>query len=495
MNDLTRLSAAVLAAVSLALPTSALAQPAAGRALTAAEALALAADHSPSLKAAIVEAERARLSERAEANAWAPVLTATAGYSRDGSALQARDGVLTTGSADEIVLSTGVSKSFATGTQLAAEVGLSRWSQTGLTQGATNTFDLDPGYGLTARLTAVQPLMRGLGTDFGEASLRIARIGRRAAELSRLQSASEAARDVLLAYWELWYAQAAEGIERRALALSEQKVREAELRVAAGSRAPYDLLQLRTEVASLRESLRAAEATTRRAQVELARRVGAPLTERVVADEAEAVAAVVPDAEETLVAAAMAQAFELAQLEARVEQARIEASVAEELARPRLDSRGWVQLRTGEDRGTDSTTFSAFVGLDLELPLDRTEQKADAERARLAVEAAERQLQDARERVGVEAVRGLEALRAAAGRVEFAEETARLAAQSAEGQQARYEAGAATALELLLIQQEQRRAELRVARARADVATASVSLEHLTGRLLGGAGSLEAENE
>ena len=69
-------------------------------------------------------------------------------------------------------------------------------------------------------------------------------------------------------------------------------------------------------------------------------------------------------------------------------------------------------------------------------------------------------------------------------RLGSARKTATLAAEAAVGQKKRFGAGAGTALELVLAEQERSSAELRVVRAQADVAIAEANLRHVSGELL-----------
>jgi outer membrane protein TolC len=62
--------------------------------------------------------------------------------------------------------------------------------------------------------------------------------------LERLRSAL--ARDVLTAYYELWYATRALEIDRASLALVQQQDREAAARVEAGALSPVEVLTFQT---------------------------------------------------------------------------------------------------------------------------------------------------------------------------------------------------------------------------------------------------------
>jgi outer membrane protein TolC len=67
----------------------------------------------------------------------------------------------------------------------------------------------------------------------------------------------------------------------------------------------------------------------------------------------------------------------------------------------------------------------------------------------------------------------------------LARETARLAGENVDYQRARFDNGAATALDVAEALQDQRDAQLQVAQLRAETATRRLALEDLTGTLLG----------
>lgn len=193
-----------------------------------------------------------------------------------------------------------------------------------------------------------------------------------------------------------------------------------------------------------------------------------------------------------MVAAAAEHAFELERLKAQIAQSKVRSEVAEDALLPELNAKAWLEVR-GLGRGGVDDAFgmlgraeavSGFVGLELVLPFDRTQERAQAERAALAVRTVEAQLRGAEQLVEARAMTTLESLRSAREQLALAEETAKIADEAAVGHEARFDAGLTTSLELVTAQNERRRAELRVAKARADVAKAEVALDHLTGRLL-----------
>ena len=211
VHDNARSVARAIALAATACATVGAAWPAVGAAqeLRAEEALSLAASQNPSLEAAARDAAAARYGREAERDAVRPTVTASVGASRNerfsatsqGPALNEDHG------GDARV---GVSHTTAIGTRVSAEVTSSMsWQTVNLTAGTTTAVTIGPVYRGQLALTATQPLLRGAGRDATRASLERARALERQAGHRYDQAASELARDVLTAYWELWYAQRA----------------------------------------------------------------------------------------------------------------------------------------------------------------------------------------------------------------------------------------------------------------------------------------------
>ncbi|MBK8589606.1 MAG: TolC family protein [Sandaracinaceae bacterium] len=145
----------------------------------------------------------------------------------------------------------------ALGTRVTAEVTSSMlWQTVNLTAGTTTAVTIGPVYRGQLALTATQPLLRGAGTDATRASLERARAVERQAGHQHDQAASELARDVLTAYWELWYAQRAVEVQAAALALATQQLDEATRRQQAlGTLARADVLRFATEQLTVQDAL------------------------------------------------------------------------------------------------------------------------------------------------------------------------------------------------------------------------------------------------
>jgi outer membrane protein TolC len=355
-----------------------------------------------------------------------------------------------------------------------------------------------PGYGVLGKLTLKQPLLRGRGRGVAEAELNAARSQRTAAQYARDRVASEQLRDALRAYWELWYAGTALAIQEQARAVAKRQRDEAQARADSGGLAPVEVLTFDTQVASREEDIAAAAAEQRRAELELRRLVGlAEQPQPLGVADAEPPRNVAA-ARSVLEEQALRESAELRERGAALELARIRARTASDPLRQRLDLDAYAQAQglgnesasAAFDQFGNMQAVSAFVGLTYEAPVHRRSERAAAAQARIAVDSAETQLTEARQRLLSDLGKAIEQSRAQERRVELAEQTASIAERQLAAEQARFRSGASTALEVLVAEDRLRNARLRVARARADLVQSELSLHHMTGQLLGRFGSV-----
>lgn len=455
-----------------------------------ATALSMAAERDPTLRAALLAAQQARQAVMREAHGFVPTFTAEVGLTSSTTPSLSQQGIRLAGR-DDISARLAIEKPFAVGTRLGAELTLNGATQDFVQPDLADTLTLGPNYGLNLTLRLTQPLLRGFGVDAGEAALRGAKQAQTAAERARDQVASALARDVLMAWWQLWSAQAVVTNQKQGLTVAERQLKEIQDRIEIGSLPPSDALPLRTQVALVREALATARITVRQRQSALAQLTSGDASASIQATPGPAATADLPSVE-AVAEAARANAPELPALVAAVAQARIQAAVSANAALPQLDAATWISAAgLGKESTVDALSMTArgealsgYVGLSLSLPVDNDGREADAERARLAVQAAQTRLQAARESASAQAVFQLETAYAAQVRLVAAMETTTVATEAAEAARARHEAGADTALAWVVAEQDRREAALRVVQARADLAIGKAALAHLTGELL-----------
>ena len=463
-------------------------------------ALRRAMARNPSLRAALADIERARASVAAEEARYPLTLQLDAAANHIRSPRLATDPTngdptTQTSTTDNVILGSELRKTFPFGTSFAFRVeGSWTRSVTPLLQNSDISLTLGPGYALSARLSVVQPLLRGFGYDVGEAELRDAQLDEKVSTAATDRAASETLRDVLTAYWELWYGGEAQRIEERARALAKTELENAEARIEAGVAAPVDVHTFITTVAERDESVLAAELEQERLALELGLLLGEPgdASRRLRASAARP-----PEVEDlpevdAMIEAAVAASPELEELDAQIEQTRNRERVAGEADRQRLDLEGWLQTQglgnqavppALEQFGTFGV-FSAHIGLVYELPLTGSRVDSQKAAARYATDAVELQREATRQRIESQIRTLHQRAKTALRRVELARRTLEAAEARLVGAKDRYELGNGLAVDIERAEDARRRAALREARAEVDAVVARLALDHLTGKLL-----------
>lgn len=481
--------ALMLAGLTWLAPLGASAQnaaPAQGQRLDQDRAVQMAMVANPTLQAAVLELKRANESVRFEDGRYPYILLLDAGVTRTATPGLSNGGVSVSKS-DSVDVGAEVSRTFPTGTRASLRVEGSRDMR-------REPVESGPGYGTSARASITQPLMRGAGTEVGEEQLRVARINRTASELSRDRVASEVARDVLLAYWELWYAERAAQIELGARDLAKRQRDEAQQRVDDGALAPVEVLPFETRVASLEESVVSADTQIRTRSLVLSQRIGSSQAfgpNLLAGGDAEPNATSMP-LRTAAIENALTNSPEIRELSAQLRLAQEQVKVSGDSYRPRLDLEGYVQVAglgnrevppAFEQMGRANAT-SLHVGVVYELPLDDARKVTERSRDLLAVRVAEQRLLSARQRIQSDIETLFEQERAARIRLQLAEKTSEIAEKQVAAQNERFDIGVAIAVEVQQAQDELRQAQLRTVRARVDVVESEIERDHATGRLL-----------
>ncbi|WP_437573344.1 TolC family protein [Sorangium sp. So ce887] len=464
--------------------TCSLSSAARAETLTAEQAVGRAASQNPSLRAALLEATAARQAVAAEQGARKPTLSAsvTGQYTealRSGDAGATRSGSTTVAS--------NVALRYTTDIGTGLEVGAS--ADTAWGSGARG-----PAYTAEAYVSARQPLLRGAGTDAVLAPVVQAEASAVAAERERDLAASRTALDVLDAYWELWYAEQAIGVQEQALAAAQRQLNDAKTRAETlGTGTRVDVLQFSTSAGSIADALSQARATRSARAIALGRALGMDPGRAASLSPAGAPPSLgALPATDALTRAARERSQELAALRADLEAQRARVSSAEDADQVKLDVFTTASVGTlwADDRLPGLSlpggrpAFSVLGGLDLELPFGGGRAPADAARARTQLAVAEARYQARAEAIAAEITSLRVTLEAAADQVALAMETARLAGELAEAERQRLLLGTSTSADVVKAEQTLREAELRKLRAVVTALTSRFQLDHTTGALL-----------
>lgn len=457
------------------------------------QVVAMALANSPQLEAARSDFGSKSQAVLGEEGRFQIVFQADAGYTESTTPRLQPNDVVASNLSRSFVVGAQVSRGFSAGTTSVLRVQAERFENS-FSGGFINPIlNQASGFGSTARFTLKQPLLRGFGSTVGEVELRAARSARTQAEKVQRRLTSQLVRDVLVAYWELWYASEAVRIEADALQLAIDQERDARARVDRGALAPADALTFATRVAELQESLLTARTNESSRGLELARLTGAAGTTQNLgqwsADSPPEEVPTIP--RKDLERAVLLDSIELAELEAQVQTARVRAEVAGDELRPRLDVDGYIETRglgaepsSALARASEFGWVAGHVGLTFELPTDSSRKNAARQSALLAVSAARANLRAARDRVQAEASQAWLAMKAAEQKLLLARTTYAIAQKAQEAARGRFELGLSITLQVQEAQENVRRAQLREARARVDVATQATLLKHLSGALL-----------
>jgi outer membrane protein TolC len=471
-----------LALLHAALPVIlGVASPAFAETLTAEAALATAARDNPSLRAALLDAQAARLGVDAERGARDAVLDATvsAGY---GESFGISRGSLARQAA--FLVTSNVSVSYTTDIGTALVVG-TEWRRT----------TVGPQYDGSVYAEVTQPLLRGAGADAQLSGIRSAEASANAEELRRSATASQTALDVLRSYYELWYAERAVEVEQEALKTAERQVAEAKLRESAlGTGSRVDVLQFATSAASFADALSQARATRSARAIELGRLLGiTPERARGLEASGDLPVLAPPPASRVLIEGVSARSPELAAARAELASMSTRLDAARDQDQPLLDlfsraSAGGT-WRDDELPGLElpgsQPAWSVEVGLHLQLPLGGGRAAAEATRASVELAAAQERYKAETERIRAQVTTLSENLDAANEQVALASETSKRATELVEAERQRLQLGTTTPSEVVKAEQTAREAELRRLRAVVSKLTSQYELEHASGGLLG----------
>jgi len=487
-----------IALTATSCPRNATAEP-----VSAAQAVNEALDNNPNLRAAVSQLSAAQglsLSESARYDA-ALTLSLGATHTKNPSLSPGTSSVLV-GSNDVAQADATLQKTLPTGAQLSASVGLSASRSSSpyvisSGQGATEPLVLvtGPGYLVSTRLGVTQPLLRGAGAEVTLAPYRQAVVQQTASERERSRTASALAREVLVGYWELWYASQAVDVDLKARQTARAQRDDARLRAQTGSLASADVLTFETQLATKEESLLQSELERTTRQNDLGRLLGRDSG----GDEIE-VSEPVPSAPRELPAELLALAVhrspDVSVTEANLTVAQVQQRTAADGYRKRLDLDAYVQSQGLGNKDAPSAfsqfsglgVLSAHVGLTMELPLSGTRYEGQARRASATVDAAHENLVTARNQVAADMATLVRKRELARKRIDLSTTGIEFAEQQLAAKRALFVTGSATALEVTQAQDNVPAANKRLARARADLVLADLVIAYhldtlLTGRI------------
>ncbi len=463
-------------------------------ALSSQSAVEIAIKNNPDLHVALLQETQARYAVTAEEALYDPIFGADASYTHSRSPSANGANATTVSGSDLLAADVSLSKGFYTGTVLKATLSGQRQKRSSLpinSVGGTNA--LGPFYLLSGQLALTQPFLRGAGSTIGLESLRVARLNRTAAALAAQQTGSQILHDVLVDYWELWFATEAVRIDEASRDLAKTQQIQAEEQVKSGTLAKVDALPFATQAAQQDGALDTAVTTVRQKALALSLAIGRAEDSGPELTATDTPPDVAVDAlDERAIGEALAASYQFKQAQANLQVSQYQARIAGDALRSRLDLTASVTAQgLGNHEASPALSqfgrleaVSAQVALAFETPVTNTRRNAEIESALISTHIAEKQIESLRQQTRHAIDLTLSQRNAAKRRLEFALLTEKVSHDQAEGIQGKFLAGTVLAIEVQKANNDYQEAQLAVQRARVDLVVAELDLLNYRGKLL-----------
>lgn len=226
----------------------------------------------------------------------------------------------------------------------------------GRTDTSSTFATLNPQYTTQLTATYTQPLWRNFKIDSTRMNLQTGRITRELNDVQLKSTITNTQANTRNAYWNLVYSIQALEAAKTSLSLAERLVLDNQTRVEVGTLAPMDVISAQAEAASRRQSLTAAEATRRTAEITLKRLIVSGTDDALWGSTLEPVDQVTvertPVNLEAAIATALSQRTDLVQARRTLDSNDINIGYLKNQLRPQLDL-----AATYGTRGLGGNTF------------------------------------------------------------------------------------------------------------------------------------------
>ncbi|HGG57994.1 MAG TPA: TolC family protein, partial [Nannocystis exedens] len=350
--------------------------------------------------------------------------------------------------------SVGFQRKLETGGMLTFNVGFTR----SLRNQPRNFFNAAAGttllgsYVIAPTLTLSQPLLKGAGLRVNRADIDRARIAKTQAEAVRMLTAQNVVHDIILAYWEVLYAQRDLDNKQRSTALAAEQLERTRAEIAAGRRSPLEGRSIEQTLALRESDVLLAENALLERSLNLRTLLGQDIVDRDVLGIAATTDPQVIKPRPVDMRAEIRLALEsnpqIRQIQLSLASRRIDELVAANQRLPQLDIQGTfapqgrsIDLTSNEqagvpgEKGTWGAAFGNFFNseiadnglladwsisgqLNLTWDVQNRAPKANHQRALLELRKAENSLKTTQRTISTSVVRSASSLRTAAKRME-----------------------------------------------------------------------------
>ncbi len=350
---------------------------------------------------------------------------------------------------------------------------------------------LNPAYTGTVSLTVSQPLLQGAGTDYMRAAIDSARQAERVAGLGFKSSVLTTIFNLETAYYNLAFNRRQYEVARDNLKLSEQLLDENRIKRETGVLTDLDVVQAEAGVANARSGVILYRQDMENAEDTLLQAMGEREFQRTVGT------IVIPPAPDTAVSFDVSYKLardngpSLAQVQATIEEYKLEALRAKRSALPQLNLTGGAGRLTTQgafspaiDQTWNGTGYTWQAGLAFSMPWGLRQSRAQYRQAEDNVRSEEATLEQTDQNLMVQLRSAVRAVRSNQEAATSASEASRLSAKQYELQKAKFDAGLATSYDVLQAQYQLESARVSQVQAEVNLRTAVANLHFLEGTTL-----------
>jgi len=334
-------------------------------------------------------------------------------------------------------------------------------------------FSFNPSFTSSVGLSYTQPLLRGSSIDNQRRQLLVSQLDRDISDIDLRAAITNTLADVRNAYWDLVYASGSVDVQKQALELAEQLVRENRVRAEIGTLAAIDIVQAQSEAASRRQTLAEAQQALQTAELTLKQLLVSSTDDQMWTAEINPIDRPLVSHNPINLANAVQSALDArTDIERTRRQQEINDVTVKNLRNDtlpsldlvgsvRLQGQGGTQLVSPFLGGPSSTVipggyrdainnlvdadFPAWnVQLQLNYPLGRSAQKAAHTRAKLQVQQTQAQLKQIELQIATEVTNAALQVESINKRIDAARAATELARQQLDAEETKFDVGQST---------------------------------------------------
>ena len=346
------------------------------------------------------------------------------------------------------------SKLFTTGTSVSLG-----WNNSSFNSDARGLL-LDPSYDSGLTLGLRQPLMKGFGEEVQTALLRSSQKQLEAASYQVDNEAANLAADVKIAYWNLVFAIQDIEVKRLSVTLAQQLLEETEAKISAGRLAEVEIYQPQSQVARREEELIGSERAIGTAEDELKFLLNSDSWPTTIEPTDQPASEAITVDLKTVQNNALKSRPDIKAADLLIEAARYEELRARDNIRPDLALIGGVGLTGTDEKYGDSLDNSISnpdnlweVGVTFSIPLQNRSAKGNYRQAKASYNRAKTSAELLRQQIRRTVRTTVRDVRLAIKAIDATRKTSLASLKALEAEQAKFDSGRSTTLDVLIAQQ------------------------------------------